>query len=105
MDHLTAVIIAKIVLGSLAYGLIWHHASIIKALKSTVKALRNCSLSDILEFLKLVFIKIPGSIIAVALVLLIIALPFIFTGPVGGMIIWACIVIIWTCIVVVGRFA
>jgi hypothetical protein len=94
MDPHLTVMLGKMAFMSLLFGLAWHHASIIKALKIIVWKLKSCSFSDISNFLKLVFIKIPGFTVLAVLVLLIIALPFIYTGPVGGMIIWTCIVII-----------
>ncbi|MAQ70728.1 MAG: hypothetical protein CL565_00895 [Alphaproteobacteria bacterium] len=46
------------------------------------------------NFLSFLLIKLPLIILGIALAITIIALPFIFTGPVGGFVIWTCIIIL-----------
>lgn len=51
----------------------------------------------VMEWLHNAFVKIPLGLLVIALGIFIFSIPFIYTGPVGG-------VIIWTCILLVLRF-
>lgn len=48
----------------------------------------------VIEWLKIAFIKAPLGLLLIVLGLLVISLPFIFAGPVGGAIIWTCVLIV-----------
>ena len=80
-------VVAKILIIAIGVGVAMNYDSIKKEVK-------KCSMSDVINFFRFIFIKLPIAVIVVAIIIGIIAIPFIYTGPVGGMIIWTCIIII-----------